>query len=73
MAKGKLFEYAVLYHPKATKEQNERGESPKSEIIVDLTSMLAVDEKQVGMIASRAIPDQFTDRLEDIEIIVRPL
>lgn len=73
MAKGKLFEYAVLYHPKPSKEQNERGETPKSEIVVDLTSMLAVDDKQVGIIASRSIPEKFTDFLDDIEILVRPL
>lgn len=73
MAKGKLFEYAVLYHPKATKEQSERGETPKSEIVVDLTSILALDEKQVAIIASRALPEKFIDTLEDVEIVVRPL
>ena len=29
MARGKLFEYAVLYHPKPSKDQNDRGETPK--------------------------------------------
>lgn len=73
MAKGRLFEYAVLYHPKPTKEQNERGETPKSDIVVDLTSILALDDKQVAIIASRALPDKYIECLEDVEIVVRPL
>lgn len=73
MAKGKLFEYAVIFHPKPTKEEREAGTTPKSELIADLTSVLARDEKEVGIIAARAIPEKFTDRLDDIEIVVRPL
>jgi hypothetical protein len=72
MAKGKLFEYAVLYHPKPTKEQNDRGETPKSEVLIDPTSCLAIGPEQVGVLASRAIPESHIDKLDDVEIVVRP-
>lgn len=72
MAKGKLFEYAVLYHPKPTKEQNDRGETPKSEVLIQPTSALALSPEQVSVLASRAIPDTHVDKLDDIEIVVRP-
>jgi hypothetical protein len=72
MPKGKLYEYCILFHPKPTKDQMDRGESPKSSILVAPTSLLATDDKQVAMIASRAIPDTYTDKLEDVEIVVRP-
>jgi hypothetical protein len=72
MAKGKLFEYAVLYHPKPTKEQNDRGETPKSEVLIEPKSVLATSPEQVSILAGRSIPDTHVDKLEDIEIIVRP-
>lgn len=68
----KLYEYAVIYHPLATKDQQERGEKPASELIVDVTRVLANDDKQAGMLAARAIPDKFTDKLDRVEIAIRP-
>ena len=72
MAKGKLFEYAVLYHPKPTKEQNDRGETPKSEVLIDPKSCLAISAEQVSVLAARAIPAEYVDKLDDVEIVVRP-
>lgn len=73
MAKGKLFEYAVLYHPRPTKEQAERNEWPKSQIIVKPTTVMAGTETEVAMLAARA-PElaEHVDHLEDVETIVRP-
>ena len=71
MAKGKLFEYAVLYHPKPTKEQNDRGETPKSEVLIPPKSVLAASEAQVTVLASRSIPETHLDKLDDVEIVVR--
>ena len=72
---GKLFEYVVLYHPKARKakgdEDGERTTDP-SEIIVDLKRVIAKDDKTVAIVAAREIPEKFIDRLEQVEIIVRP-
>lgn len=72
MAKGQLFEYAVLHHPKPTKEQNDRGETPKSELLIKPTTVLATTEDQAGTLAARAIPDTHIEKLDDLEIVVRP-
>jgi hypothetical protein len=72
MAKGKLFEYAVLYHPRATKDQVDRGETPKSEVLLNPVTVLASSQDQAATLASRAIPETHLDRLDDVEIVVRP-
>jgi hypothetical protein len=71
--RGKLFEYAVLYHPKPSKDENERGISPKSLILKELTSVLATSDKEVGMLAAREIDPSYLDKLDDVEILIRPL
>lgn len=72
MAKGKLFEYAVLYHPKKTKEQREAGEEPKSIVVQEPKLVLAVSEQEVAILTARSLPEQYISKLEDVEIIVRP-
>jgi hypothetical protein len=72
MAKGKIYEYAVVYHPKATKDTAGNDTTPPSKQIVPNTSTLAISEKEVGIKASRAIPAEYDDRLEDCEVFVRP-
>ena len=72
MSRPHLFEYAVIYHPKPTKDQVERAEVPKSEMAVELTAILAMDEKQVGILAARNIPEKYADKIEDLEICIRP-
>ena len=74
MARGRLFEYAAIFHPKA-KEKKVEGETPetgKSILIVDVTRVLAGSDTEVGMLAARAIPQKYTDKLDQVEIIVRP-
>ncbi len=72
MAKGQLFEYAVLFHPKPTKDPAGNDTTPKSEVIVEPTRILAENEKEVSIKASRAIPEKFDDKMELVEILVRP-
>ena len=68
----KLYEYAVIYNPLPTKDQKERGETPKSELIVDVTRVISNNEKEASMMAARAIPETYTDRLDRVEIALRP-
>lgn len=70
--KGKLFEFAVLYHPKQTKEQHDRGEQPKSVLLIPATPQLAGSEDEVAIIAARMIPEEHLDHLDDVETVVRP-
>ena len=61
----KLYEYVVIYVPK-DKEKN------KPKIAVDVTRILAADERTATMIASRAIPEEYMDKLDEVEVAVRP-
>ena len=68
----KLYEYAVIYNPLPTKEQVERGEKPKSELIVDIKHVLSNSDKEAAMLAARDIPEIYTDKLDRVEIALRP-
>jgi hypothetical protein len=70
--KGKLFEYAVVHHPKAKKDQAGNEEQVKSLLLTDVTQVLAGTPEEVSILAARSIPDDYIDKLEQIEIIVRP-
>jgi hypothetical protein len=73
MAKGKLFEYAVLYHPKEKKDAaGNPTENKKSILVGEVKKIIALSETEVGMLAAKSIPDEYNDNLEDIEIVVRP-
>ena len=72
----KLFEYAILYHPVPTKEDRDRGIKKPSVLIPvagqDVTRVVAEDEKEVSIRAARQIPEEYLDRLQQIEVAVRP-
>jgi hypothetical protein len=73
MAKGKLFEYAVIYHPKEKKDAaGNPTETKKSVVVQDVTRVLAGSDKEVGMLAAKSIPDEYNDKLDDVEIVIRP-
>lgn len=73
MAKGKLFEYAVIYHPKEKKDAaGDPLEQKKSIIVQDIARVLAGSDKEVAMLAAKAIPDDYNDKLDDVEIVIRP-
>lgn len=67
-----IFQYAILYTPTQTKDQLERGEEPKTTMLVPLTPILAKDPNQANMIAARAIPESHIDKLDDLVLVVRP-
>ena len=68
----KLYEYAVIYTPLQTKDQNDRGEKPKSLLVVDVKRVLSNSEKEAMMLAARDIPVDYTDKLDQVEIALRP-
>ena len=73
MARGKLFEYAILYHPKEKKAADGTPlEDKKSILVVEPARVIAVDEKEVAIKAAKAIPNEYDDKLAEVEIIVRP-
>ena len=68
----KLYEYAVIYNPVATKDQQDRGDKPKSTLIVDVKRVLAGSDKEAMLLAARDIPSDYTDKLDRVEIALRP-
>jgi hypothetical protein len=73
MAKGKLFEYAVLYHPKEKKDAAGNPlENKKSIVVTPVKQIIATSDKEVGMLAAKSIPAEYEDKLDDVEIVIRP-
>lgn len=68
MEKVKLYQYAAIYHP--TKAEAEDGEKPK--VIVEPTTLLAKNEQVASMMVVREIPEEYADRLENVDIAIRP-
>jgi hypothetical protein len=68
MARKKLFEYAVLWHP--TEKQEKDGEVSK--VIVEKTTVLETNEQSLGLKAAMSIPAEYRECLEQIEIAIRP-
>lgn len=60
MSKSRLFQYAVIYN----------GTAPK--IIVEPKTVLGKSENEISMKAVREIPEEYVDKFEDIEVVVRP-
>lgn len=66
---SKLFEYAVFKDEKLDKD----GEVVEAAVVlVAPITVLAKDEKQVGIRAAKAIPETEMDNLDRIQVVVRP-
>ena len=69
----KLYEYAILYHPRPVKTKEGEEEKPqRSTLLSDVQRVLANNEKEAAMIAARAIPESHIDKLDRVEIALRP-
>lgn len=69
---AKLFEYAVIHHPKTVKDAQGNETQGPDALLVDVTRVLAKNENEVAMRAARAVPDAFVEKLDEVEIVVRP-
>lgn len=69
---AKLFEYAAIYHPKETKDAQGNDTTPPDALVVEVTQVLAKSDKEVAMLVARKIPEQYTDKLDQVEIVIRP-
>ncbi len=69
MAKLSLFQYVVLQHPSKEDEKEGKGET---KILIELTTKLAKDEKQLSVIIARNLPEDVIDKLDQVEIKIRP-
>lgn len=69
---SKLFEYAILYHPKVVKDANGNETQGPDKLLVQPTHVLATSEKEVAMRAAREIPEEYLTKLDEVEVCVRP-
>ena len=69
---AKLFEFAVIFHPKVVRDALGNETQGPDKIISDPVFTLAKDDKEVAMRAARAIPEDYLDKLDQVEIVVRP-
>jgi hypothetical protein len=67
MSKSKLFQYAIIFHPT---EEEVKKHNTKSKLIKELTTVLEKDEKTVAILASRAIPEEYLDKLDQVEVVI---
>lgn len=67
----KLYQYAVILRPKSPEKGN--GENPeKAKIIVPLKEVLAASDQAAMLIAAREIPEDYSSRLDEVEVVIRP-
>lgn len=69
---AKLFEYAAIYHPKHTKDAQGNDTTPRDTLVVEVTRVLAGSDKEVAILAARQIPDDYIDKLDEVEVVIRP-
>lgn len=68
----KLFEYAIIHHPKVVKDSSGNETQGPDMLIQEPKHVMANSDKEVAMRAAREIPDSFLSKLEEVEICVRP-
>lgn len=66
MAKLKLFQVAILWHP--SEEESKKGD--KSKLVKEPEYVLEKDEKTAAMKANISIPAEYHEKLDQIEVIV---
>lgn len=69
MSKAKLFQFAVIYNPT---DKQKKDDDAKPSLLVPITTILAEEQSEVTMKAAMAIPQEYQDKLSQIEIAVRP-
>lgn len=65
---SKLFQYAAILHP----SEKEQEDGIASKVIVDVTTILAKDQQSATLLAARAIPEEFIETLDRVELVLRP-
>lgn len=69
---AKLFEVAIIHNPKATKDAQGNDTTKAASVLMEPKHILAKDEKEVAMRGARDIPDAYLDKLDEVEVLVRP-
>ena len=70
--RSKLFEYAIIYQPKQRTDAQGNDTTPPAVLLVEPTRLLCRDEKEATIQAARRIPDDYLDKLDEVELAIRP-
>lgn len=68
MSDQQVFEYVVLLHP----TEKEKKDGVKTKMIVDVKRLVAADAGTATLLAARAIPTEFEESIERVQVVVRP-
>jgi len=68
---AKLFEYAIIHHPKVVRDESGNETQRADKLLKGVSSVLANTDKEVAMRAAREIPEEYLERLDEVEICVR--
>lgn len=67
---AKYYEYVLIFTPRA---ENKDARAPKPKLISDgVQGCLASSEQEAQMIAARAIPEEYADKLDQVQVGLRP-
>jgi hypothetical protein len=64
-----LFEYAVILKPTAQEEKEQTG---TSKLVLGPSHLLAKSQEEATMKITRLIPVEYDDKLERLDITIRP-
>jgi hypothetical protein len=65
----KIYQFAVILQPK----QNKDGEvTEDGQLVVQLQTVLAATDEQAQLLAGRAIPEEYLDKIDRLTVAVRP-
>jgi hypothetical protein len=64
----KLYQFAIMYNPNT--ESVKAGKKP--EVIHEARLLCASDERSALLQAARKIPNDYADKLDEVEVAVRP-
>jgi hypothetical protein len=65
----KIYEVAVLFVPPEKKNEDQ---TEKAQLLVKPTAILAKNDAAAQIQAARMIPEAFEDKLEQVQVAVRP-
>ena len=65
----RLFQFAAIWLPT---EKQAKEDDMKPKLILEIQTILAKDEGQATLIAARRIPKDYEEKLDQVQVIVRP-
>lgn len=67
--KSQLFQYAILHNPVIAEEGKVQE---KAKVIKGIDTILAKNQEEATIRIAREIPEEYLDKLDEVDIVVRP-